>query len=68
MRWVKIDSKNNHETYAMDMAGMGVLIRSVHAFQGNVQAESMVQVPGVKLVNGKLEAAYDLTQLADNVQ
>ncbi len=70
MFWIKIDGKNNHDTYAMDTAGMGVLIRSVHVTSGPtgpiVEAESMVHVPGVKLEGSKLVPAYDLTQLTQS--
>jgi cytochrome b subunit of formate dehydrogenase len=45
---------------------MGVIIRSVH--MGDVVAELMAHVSGVKLVNGKFEPVYDLIQLADNMQ
>ena len=59
MRWIKIDGKNNHDTFAMD-TGMGVIVRSIHIAQGVVQAESMVHVPAVKIENNELVPSFDL--------
>lgn len=52
MRWVKIESRINHETWVANCGDMGVLIRSVntnsHDRPPQVEAESMVFVPGVR--------------------